>query len=105
MLTGLAAVEALAAAPLKALPRRFVLAVTHDRVIAFTTLSSGDDDDLYELWARPDEAGSWPRESVRLIDLAKATAGTLELAGERAPVYRPSNDPSTEELFKLLAGS
>jgi len=42
---------------------------------------------------------------VRLTDLAKATAGTLELAGERAPVYRPSNDPSTEELFKLLAGS
>jgi hypothetical protein len=85
--------------------RHFVLAVTHDRVIAFTTLSSGDDNDLYELWVRPDEAGSWPRESVRLTDLAKATAGTLELAGERAPVYRPSNDPSTEELFKLLAGS
>ena len=105
MLTGLAAIEALRPRRFKALPRHFVLAVTRDRVVAFTTLSTGDEGDLYELWVRPGEACAWARDSVRLTDMAKDTAGTLELAGERAPVYRASNDPSTEELFALLAGS
>jgi hypothetical protein len=105
MLTGFAAVEALRSRRLKQLPRHFVLAVTRDRVVAFNTLSTGDEDDLYELWVRPGEAGSWSRESVRITPLAKATAATLELAGASAPVYRASHDPSTEELFTLLAGS
>jgi hypothetical protein len=107
MLTGRAVIEALRPRRVKALPRHFVLAMTRDRVVAFNTLSTGDDDGLYELWVRPGEVASWSRESVRLTDLAKgaaSTAGTLELAGvERAPVYRPSNDPSSEELFGLLA--
>jgi hypothetical protein len=92
------------------LPGHFVLAVTRDRVLAFKTLSSGDDLDssLYELWVHPDEFGSWPREAVRLVPEAKSaepTAGTLELdALERVPVHWSSNDPSTRELVELLAG-
>jgi hypothetical protein len=105
MLTGFAAIELLRSRRLKALPRHFVLAVTRDRVVALKTLSTGDEDSVYELWVRPGEAGSWPRESVRLTPLAKPTAGTLEIAGASAPVHRASNDPSTEELFALLAGS
>jgi hypothetical protein len=92
----------------KSLPRHFVLAVTRDRVVAFETLSSGDDLDssLYELWVRPEELGSWPREAVRLVPAlgTEPTAGTLQLDGlERAPVYWSSNDPSTRELVELLA--
>jgi hypothetical protein len=94
----------------KSLPRHFVLAVTRDRVVAFKALSSGDDLDssLYELWVRPEEFGSWPREAVRLVPEAQSaapTAGTLELDGlERVPVHWSSNDPSTRELTELLAG-
>jgi hypothetical protein len=105
MLTGFAAVEALRSRRLKALPRHFVLAVTREHVVAFNTLSTGDEDDLYELWVRPAQVGSWPRESVRVTPLAKPTAATLEIAGACAPVHRASDDPSTEELFALLAGS
>ena len=107
MLTGLAVIEMLRPRRSKALPSHFVLAVTRDRVAAFNTLSTGDDDGLYELWIRPGEVGAWPREAVRLTDLAKGarpTARLLELGGERAPVYRPGNDPSSDELFGLLAG-
>ena len=94
----------------KSLPGHFVLAVTRDRVVAFKTLSSGDDLDssLYELWVRPEEFGSWPREAVRLLPEAQSTeptAGTLELDGlERVPVHWSSNDPSTRELVELFAG-
>lgn len=93
----------------KSLPGHFVLAVTRDRVVAFKTLSSGDDLDssLYELWVRPEEFGSWPREAVRLVPApgTEPTAGTLELDGlERVPVHWSSNDPSTLELVELLAG-
>jgi hypothetical protein len=94
----------------KLLPGHFVLAVTRDRVVAFKTLSSGDnlDSSLYELWVRPEEFGSWPREAVRLVPEAQGaepTAGMLELDGlERAPVHWSSNDPSTRELVELLAG-
>ncbi len=105
LLTGFAAVEALRSRRLKALPRHFVMAVTRDRVVAFNTLSTGDEDSVYELWVRPGEVGSWPRESVRLTPMSKVTAATLEVAGACAPVHRASNDPSTEELFALLAGS
>lgn len=105
MLTGFAVVELLRSRRLKALPRHFVLAVTRDSVVAFNTLSTGDEDDLYELWVRSEQVGSWPRESVRLSPLSKPTAATIEIAGASAPVYRAGNDPSTEELFALLAGS
>jgi hypothetical protein len=106
MLTGAALVEALRPRRSKAIPKHFVLAVTRDRVVAFGVTSTGDDfGDVYELWVRPEVAGSWPRSSVRLLDVA-ATAGTLELDGsERLPVYRGDRDPSTEELFALLGSS
>jgi hypothetical protein len=93
----------------RSLPGHFVLAVTRDRVVAFEALSSGDDLDsrLYELWIRPEEFGSWPREAVRLVPAlgTEPTAGTLELDGrERVPVHWSSNDPSTRDLVELLAG-
>src|SRR5207247_1167572 len=109
MLTGFALVELLRPRRSRSLPRHFVFGVTRDRVVAFATLSTGDDGpDLYELWIRPGEVGSWPRSSVRLTHRAQgaaSTAATLELEGvERLPVYRASNDPSTAELFDVLAG-
>ena len=109
MLLGTALIEALRPQRAKTLPSHFVLAATADRAVAFSVISTGSDEvgGTYELWLRPEEAGSWPRGSVRLVDLRKgaaSTAGTLEIDGvASAPVYRPSHDPSSQELFTLLA--
>jgi hypothetical protein len=110
MLTGTALIEVLRPRRSKSLPRHFVLAVTRDRVVAFKTLSSGDDtaNPVYELWIRPDAFRSWPRGLVRLVDLTpakgiKSTAATLELDGlEKVDVFATGNDPSTRQLFELL---
>jgi hypothetical protein len=112
MLTGTALIEVLRPRRSKSLPRHFVLAVTRDRVVAFKTLSSGDDsaNPVYELWIRPDAFRSLPRELVRLVDLTpakgiKSMAATLELDGlEKVDVFAMGNDPSTRELFELLTG-
>jgi hypothetical protein len=98
MLTGSAVIEVMRRR-LKALPRHFVMAVTDERVVAYKVISSGDEfGDVYELWIRHEEIGSWPRSSVRMDD------GLLEVDGKRAPVFRADKDPSTEELFAVLAG-
>jgi hypothetical protein len=109
MATGMALIELLRPRRARSLPRRFVLAVTTDRVVAFKAVGVSEDDGPHELWIRPGERSSWPRESLRLVDLsegAASTAGTLVLGTERVPVFRPNPDPdpSTDELLELLGG-
>jgi hypothetical protein len=109
MATGAALVEVLRPRRSRSLPRHFVLALTGDRVVAFKTLGTGDDEaGVYELWVRSNEFASWPREAVRLLDVKRgrmSTAATLEVNGvERLPVLAPNDDPSTAELLELLGG-
>jgi hypothetical protein len=68
MITGTALIEVLRPRRSKAVPRHFVLAVTEDRVVAFGAVGGGDEDGPYEVWVRPGERGSWPREAVRLVE-------------------------------------
>lgn len=91
----------------KALPRRFVLAVTVDRVAAIKSISMGSaENGDYRVYLRGGEQGSWPRSSVSLEapEGAGPWGGTLHLGGEAVPVFRPllSGDPETDELFRLL---
>jgi hypothetical protein len=113
MVTGLALVELYGPRRSKVLPRHFVLAVTADRVVAFTARGGADGEDgdgTYRLWIRPGVRASWPLESVRLVDFSEgsgSSGGSLVLDGiERIPVYRPNPDadPSTDELLGVLAG-
>ena len=58
---------------------------------------------------QPGERGSWPRASVRLIDLpdgAQSEGATLELADRAASGVPPNldGDPGTDELIDLLSG-
>ena len=59
---------------------------------------------------KPGECGSWPRASVRMVDLPDgphSDGGTLELAGPSGlPSARPNldGDPNTDELIELLGG-
>jgi hypothetical protein len=53
----------------------------------------------------PGELGSWPRGSVRMIDLHKRVGtkgGTLRLAGEEPLPVTCDGDPSTDELIEPL---
>lgn len=92
----------------KALPKRFVLAVTADRVAAIksNSLGSAREGD-YRVILRGGEQGSWPRDMVSLDapDGARARGGTLHLGGDAVPVFKPllSGDEETDELFRLLS--
>lgn len=92
----------------KALPKRFTLAVTEDRVAAIKSNSIGSmENDDYRVFLRGGERGSWPRSEVWLEASggADATGGILHLGGEKVPVFRPllSGDEETDALFALLA--
>jgi hypothetical protein len=90
----------------KKLPRRFVLAVTADRVAAIksNSLGSAREGD-YRVLLRGGEQGSWPRQEASLEAAGEnAMGGVLHLGGEAVPVFRPllSGDAETDELFRLL---
>ena len=112
MITGTALIELARPRRSKSLPRHFVLAATADRVVAFkaSSLVMGEDTGPEMVRIKQGECGSWPRASVRLVDLpdgAQSKGGTLELEGtERLPVARPNldGDPNTDELLELLGG-
>ena len=112
MITGTALIELARPRRSKSLPRHFVLAATADRVVAFkaSSLVMGEETGPEMVRIKQGECGSWPRASVRLIDLpdgAQSKGGTLELEGaERLPVSRPNldGDPNTDELLELLGG-
>jgi hypothetical protein len=91
----------------KLVPRRFVLAVTADRVAAIKSFGMGSEkNDDYRVYLRGGEQGSWSRDMVSLEapEGAKAWGGILHLGGEAVPVFRPllSGDEETDELFRLL---
>ena len=112
MLTGTALIELARPRRSKSLPRHFVLAATADRVVAFkaSSLVMGEDTGPEMVRIKQGECASWPRASVRLVDLsdgAQSKGGTLELEGtQRLPVARPNldGDPNTDELLELLGG-
>jgi hypothetical protein len=93
----------------KSLPREFALALTADRVVAFalSPWKEGDrvTDSVAAVRIKPGECGSWPRDSVRLIDLhtrVGTRGATLQLAGLEPFPVTSDGDPSTDELIELL---
>jgi hypothetical protein len=114
MVTGTALFEMLRPRRSKLLPRQFVLAATDDRVVAFKTLGvgTGETTDLnyqYDVYIKPGEQASFPRDAVRLTDLAdgvRSEHGILVIGAERIPLTRQATrgDRNTGELVELLAG-
>lgn len=102
MLSGAALLEVWRPRRSKTLPRRFVLAVTAERVVAYKCLGGGEDGD-YSLWVRGGVAAEFPRSSVAMAD-----EGTLLIDGEPIPVFCPNmtngGDDDTKGLIALLAG-
>lgn len=109
LVTGMVLFQMARARRSKSLPREFALAVTSDRVVAFAVSpwKEGDavTDSVAVVRIKPGERGSWPRGSVRLIDLHNRVGtkgGTLQLAGVEPFPVTCDGDPSADELIELL---
>jgi hypothetical protein len=108
-ITGTALIELARPRRSKQLPKRFALAVTESRVVAFSCIGVADDEDgtNYHVVVKGKERGSWPRQGTALEGLPGEPGnhdGTLVIGGERVPVCRPANaeDPETDALIELL---
>ena len=105
MLTGLALIDLIRPRRSKALPKRFLLAVTADRVIAFRGLGISDEDGNDQGAYIRSEFASWPRDQVSVAAVPgedESKAFVLEVAGERVPVFSPSlGDPAVAEAARL----
>jgi hypothetical protein len=107
LVTGAAVVEVLRPRPSKSLPREFALAVTADRVVAFamSPWKEGDGTTDRVVKIKRGERGSWPRESVRLIDPpegGESKDGTLQLASVEPFPVTWDGDQSTNGVVELL---
>lgn len=106
--TGTALIGLLRRPQFKPLPRHFVMAITANRAVAFKGISVGDEYEKEEGVIVRGEIGSWPREGLSIDEIGylkeRPDSGTMALAGERFPVWRPSfaEDHETDELFELL---
>ena len=89
----------------KELPRKFVLAVTPDRVVAYdaSSHSRGEStDSVMHVTIKPGEVASWSRGevSMRADEGGMNQNATLILAGNEVPCAVPDGD--AEEAFKEL---
>jgi hypothetical protein len=115
LMTGTALIEALRPRRSARLPKRFVLAATHDAVFAFRASGVGigepmDDDYRYEVRIEPEVVARFPRGAVALEGVARPRGGlaaTLVAEGERIPIVRQRSfgDPGADALVSLLSRS
>jgi hypothetical protein len=95
----------------KELPRKFVLAVTPDRVIAFdaSSHSRGEGDSIMHVTIQPGEVASWSRGevSMRADEGGMNQNATLALAGKEVPCAVPNSDAEAafNELIAKLGGA
>jgi len=103
MVTGAALIKLVSPRPSKALPKRFILAVTPDRVVALkgTPISDEDGDDTGAHIRG--EIASWSRDEVTATRSSEGDGGTLNIPGASIPVFdRSLGNPRERELFMAL---
>src|SRR4051794_37281834 len=103
MVTGAALIGLLRPRPHKALPKRFLLAVTPQRVVALkgTQISDEDGNDTGALVKG--EIATWDRGEVAAHPNPDGPGGTLEIPGGSIPVFdRSIGDPRERRLFDAL---
>ena len=108
MVTGAALLEVLRPRRSQLLPRHFVLVATASELVAYKASGGAPENGPYEIHIHEEVAGRWPRGGARMTGLDEGDQsrdGTLVIGGESIPVARPNldGDPSTDELFALLA--
>jgi hypothetical protein len=107
MVTGAALIGLVKPRASKALPKRFLLAVTPERVVALRGTEISDEDGNSTGAAIRGEIASWPRGEVSAVPTATekgSKGGTLRIPGAEIPVFdRSLGDPRERELFDALA--
>src|SRR5215216_5956997 len=89
MVTGTALIGLIKPRASKALPKRFLLAVTADRVVALRGTEISDEDGNSTGAAIRGEIASWPRGEVSAVPASteESKGGTLQIPGATIPVF------------------
>lgn len=104
MVTGAALIKLISPRPCKQLPKRFILAVTPDRVVALKGTPISDEDGNDTGAHLRGEIASWSRGEVTATRSADGNGGTLEIPGASVPVFdRSLGSPRERELFMSLS--
>ncbi|HEY5976298.1 MAG TPA: hypothetical protein VIT85_00460 [Solirubrobacterales bacterium] len=104
MVTGAALISLIRPRASKALPKRFLLAVTPTRVVALkgTPISDEDGNDTGALVKG--EIATWKPGEVSAQPSPDGKGGTLQIPGASIPVFdRSLGDPRERALFNALA--
>lgn len=105
MVTGAALVKLFSPRASKTLPKRFILAVTTDRVVALKGTPISDEDGNDTGAHIRGEIASWPRGEVTATAAPDGTGGTLQIPGAAVPVFdRSIGNPRERELLMALGG-
>ena len=103
MVTGAALIKLVSPRPAKELPKRFILAVTPDRVVALKGTPISDEDGNDTGAHIRGEIASWSRDEVTAARSSDGDGGTLEIPGASVPVFdRSLGNPRERELFMAL---
>jgi hypothetical protein len=103
MVTGAALIKLISPRASKQLPKRFILAVTPDRVVALKGTPISDDSGNDTGAHLRGEIASWERGEVKATRSADGNGGTLVIPGASIPVFdRSLGDPRERELFMAL---
>ncbi len=103
MVTGAALVKLFSPRASKELPKRFILAVTTDRVVALKGTPISDEDGNDTGAHLRGEIASWSRGEVTATRATEGDGGTLQIPGASVPVFdRSIGDPRERELFMAL---
>lgn len=105
MVTGAALVKLFSPRASKELPKRFILAVTTDRVVALKGTPISDEDGNDNGAHIRGEIASWSRGEVTATVAPDGSGGTLQIPGASVPVFdRSIGNPRERELFMALGG-
>jgi hypothetical protein len=104
MVTGAALIKLISPRPSKQLPKRFILAVTPERVVALKGTPISDEDGNDTGAHIRGEVASWSRGEVTATRSPDGNGGTLNIPGASIPVFdRSLGSPRERELFMALS--
>jgi hypothetical protein len=104
LVTGAALIKLISPRASKQLPKRFILAVTPDRVVALKGTPISDEDGNDTGAHLRGEIASWDRSEVSATRAADGNGGTLAIPGASIPVFdRSLGNPRERELFMALS--
>jgi hypothetical protein len=105
LVTGAALIKLVSPRASKELPKRFILAVTTDKVVALKGTPISDEDGNDTGAHIRGVIATWDRGEVTAAANPDGRGGTLQIPGASVPVFdRSIDNPRERELFMALGG-